>query len=39
VAAVDWESVGGTWTPESEGFTVERIESLERQTGSGEAAR
>jgi len=38
VAAADWESVGGAWTPESEGFAAERIESPGKQTRSGEAA-
>ena len=26
MAAADWESVGGAWTPMSEGLTAERIE-------------
>ena len=34
MAAVDWKSVGRAWTPESEGFAVERIESSGRQTRS-----
>ena len=27
VADADWESVGGAWTPESEGFAAEQVES------------
>jgi len=26
VADADWESVGGAWTPESEGFAAEQVE-------------